>query len=171
MTDILTVSRYNLKPDWTISKLLLYDKHDGYAVEDEIRTVKVKGETAIPYGRYLLSTRVSPKFTSFFLYSKSTNKLIEAKDKDLHKDTTDWMQHELIWITGVPNFEFVLLHWGNTDDSTDGCLIVGSGLGVIDGQEGVINSRNYYKQLYPKLYTLVKSGGQYINYIKESVVA
>ena len=74
MSSLIKVSRYNLKPDWTISKLLLKDsnglyKLDGYTVEDEIREVKVKGETAVPYGIYDLSYRQSPKFSKCFLYS------------------------------------------------------------------------------------------------------
>lgn len=167
MSDILKIARYDFHPDWTIGKLFLYDKHDGYTIEDEIRDKKVKGETAIPYGRYKLGTRVSPKFSSSFLYSKTLNKLIEPKEKDLFPNTIDWFQHELIWIMDVPNFEYVLLHWGNTDDNTEGCLIVGSSVGKIVDQGAVLNSRVYYKQLYPKIYPMIKAGGQYINYVQD----
>ncbi len=169
--NLLTVLRNDFGADSTRSKLFLWDKHDGYAVEDEIRSVKVHGETAVPYGRRLLGTRISPKFSAAFLYSKSANKLIEPKEKSLFPEITDWMQHELIWIMDVPGFQYVLLHWGNTDDDTDGCLIVGSGLGIVKGQSGVINSRNYYKQLYCKIYPLIKAGVQYIEYIKEAPLA
>lgn len=168
-TDLLTVSRYDLQSDCTIGKLFLYDKLDGYTVEDEIREIKVYGETAVPYGRRLLKTRISPRFSSSFLYSKSLNMLIEPKEKNKFPNTIDWMHHELIWITDVPDFEYVLLHWGNSDDDTNGCLCVGSAPGKIGKQDGVINSRTYYKQLYPKIYPLIKAGDQYINYVKEEL--
>lgn len=171
MSSLLKVSRYNFKPDWTISKLLLKDNKgiyqlDGYSVEDEIRVAKVKGETAIPYGIYELGYRQSPKFSTSFLYSESLNKLIEPKEIRFYSKSNDFEPHDLIWIKNVPNFEYVLLHWGNIDDDTEGCLIVGSGLGIIKGQEGVINSKNYYKVLYPKIFPLIKRGGQTIEYTK-----
>lgn len=166
MSDLLSVKRFDFKPDWTIGKLFVKDIIDGYTVEDEIREVKVHGETAIPYGRYLLSTRMSPKFSDTFVYSKSLNVLIDPKDKSLHPNTSDWISHEMIWITNVPDFEYVLLHWGNTDLDTEGCLVVGSHMGIIKEREGVTGSRDYYKSLYPKVYQLIKSDNQYINYTK-----
>lgn len=161
---LLTIERNNFKPDWTLGRLLLNNKLDGFTVEDEIRKVKVHGETAIPKGIYKLGIRQSPKFSSSFLYSDLNNKLIEFKDKSKYPEILDWRNHDLIWVQNVPDFEYVLIHWGNTDDDTEGCLIVGSKIGIIKGQEGVINSRVYYKSLYPKIYNLIKQGNQFIEY-------
>ena len=139
---------------------------DGYTVEDEIRNVKVAGETAIPYGKYKLGCRYSPKFSKSFLWSDTSKVLIEPKEKIKYSNITDWKEHDLIWVKDVPNFEYVLLHFGNTDDDTEGCLIVGKAIGVINGQEGVVNSRAYYKALYPRVYPLIRLGGQEIEYRK-----
>lgn len=171
MDSLIKVSRYNFKPDWTIGKLLIKNNKgvyemDGYTVEDEIREVKIKGETAVPYGIYELGYRDSPKFSTSFLYSESLNKLIEPAELRFYSSVKDFKAHQLIWIKNIPNFEYVLIHWGNSDDDTDGCLIVGSGLGVIKGQEGVINSRAYYKALYPRIFPLIKKSGQTIEYTK-----
>lgn len=167
MNTLLKVKRYIFNKDWTISKILVQDKLDGYAVEDEIReTNKVHGETAISYGTYLLGYRQSPKFSSSYLWSDSTNMLILPKDKANYPKITDWKNHDLIWIKDVPEFQYILLHWGNTDDDTEGCLIVGKYLGAVNGQEGVVQSRVYYKDLYQRIYPLIKKGNQYIEYSK-----
>ena len=31
----------------------------------------------------------------------------------------------MLHITNVPNFEYILIHCGNTDEHTSGCLLVG----------------------------------------------
>ncbi len=74
------------------------------SLEDRIRPpgVKVHGQTCIPAGRYKLAKRASPKF-----------------------------KREVIWITGVPGFEFVYIHTGNLAADTEGCpLIAGKRFGL-----------------------------------------
>lgn len=168
--SLIKVGRYNFKPDWTISKLYVNGVLDGYAIEDEVRpdnSPKIHGETAIPYGKYTLSHRQSPKFSRSFLYCEKENILIEPKDQARYSHELVFVAHELIWVKDIPGFEYVLIHWGNTDDDTDGCLIIGSSLGVIGEQEAVLHSKDYYKQLYCKVYPLIKAGGQFIEYVKE----
>lgn len=163
--SLLTVIRKTFHADWTISALLVYNKLDGYAVEDEIRDKKVDGETAIPYGVFPLGLRISPTFSDFFYYSESLNILVYKKDISKYT-ATDFKPHELIWIKDIPGFQYVLLHWGNTDDDTRGCLIVGRSVGTLGKQQGVLDSRNYYMELYPKIYKQIKQGGQTIEYRK-----
>jgi hypothetical protein len=166
MTNLLTVERFMFKPDWTISRLYLSGAQFCYVIEDEIRGEKVHGETAIPYGIYDLGARVSPKFSSTYYWNDSKQRLITAKEHRSGLFGSGYKPHELLWVLNVPNFEFILLHWGNTDDDTEGCLIVGNSIGMVGKQEGVLNSRITYQELYPKIYPLVKSGGQKIEIIK-----
>ncbi len=128
------VERYEFKPDWTISKMYINGVFVCFAIEDEIRTNKIHGETAIPYGVYPLGLRWSPKFSPEY-------------------------KHEMVWIMNVPNFEFVLLHWGNTDDDTEGCLIVGNSVGTLKGQGAVLDSRATYLQVHKFIHDHLKSGG------------
>lgn len=162
--ELIKVQRYPSKKDWMLSRHLVNGQIFGFGVEDEIRAIKVKGETAIPFGTYKLSLRQSPKFSDSFYWNGS--KLIEKKDYLKLTNKAGWIKHDLIWVTNVPGFEYVLIHWGNSDLDTDGCYIVGSGIGVINGREGVVNSRKHYIKLYEKVYPLIKQGGQLIKYEK-----
>lgn len=64
--------------------------------EEEIKEIKVKGETAIPMGIYNIIITYSPK------YKKPMPLLL-----------------------GVKGFEGIRIHSGNTEKDTEGCLIVG----------------------------------------------
>ena len=169
MSILLKVVRDKFHSDWTLGKLYLNDIHDGYTVEDEIRDVKVKGETAIPYGTYELGSRYSPKFSSSYLWSDTAKMLIDTTEYNLNKKTysnLNWREHELIWVKNVPNFEYVLIHWGNTDLDTEGCLIIGKNRGMVNNREGVITSRAYYVDFYRRVYPAIKYSKekQYIQY-------
>lgn len=155
----LLIDRYNKAKDWTISRFYEDGTQTGYSVEDEVRYgPKIHGETAIPAGTYDVITRISPKFSNTFLWSDSKKLLIAATDKVKYSTITDFKPHELFWIQNVPGFQYILIHWGNTDDDSDGCIIVGSSLGVIKGQEAVVSSRTFYKQMYNRIYPRYKNG-------------
>ena len=150
----LEIKSNKFNKDWTISKLFIDGVLDGYVVEDEIRAKKVKGETAIWGGVYKLASRFSPKFSNHFYWNGKS--LISKSEYQELKDKSNYKPHELIWILDVKEFEFILIHWGNTDLDSDGCLIVGSKIGIIKGREGVLNSRLYYKKFYEKVFPNLK---------------
>lgn len=70
----------------------------GYVLEDTVRApgVKIWGATAIPAGTYRVELQWSDHFEQM-------------------------MPH----LVDVPGFEGILLHWGNTADATEGCLLIG----------------------------------------------
>lgn len=166
MSDLINVQRYIFKPDWTLSRYYINETLSGFGVEDECRLQKVDGETAVPYGRYELGQRQSPKFSGTFYYHDTLNRLITVAEYNTIADKTGWHTHDLIWLLNIPGFEHVLLHWGNTDMDTDGCYIVGNKIGIVKGREGVLESRSNYQKLYSKVYPQICSGGQYINITK-----
>jgi len=142
----LVVVRYNLSSDSTNGMLLekTWIGHEFlcYTLEDEFRETKIKGETMIPYGRYEIKLRREGGFHN--KYSK--------RFSDIH----DGMLH----ITNVPNFEYILIHCGNTDEHTSGCLLVGdsqenNGL-ITDGFIG--KSKQAYKRIYRPICEALQKG-------------
>ena len=63
------------------------------------------------------------------------------------------MHKGMLWLQDVPGFEYILIHTGNTDEHTSGCLIVGNTQADLDnGKDGFIGgSRDAYTKLYNKV--------------------
>lgn len=138
----LTLRRYSSSDESTLG-LLSDDLCNflAYTLEDEYRTKKVMGETRIPAGTYKITLRKEGGFDS--RYSK--------KFPDIHKG--------MLWIRGIPNFEYVLIHIGNTDDDTAGCVLVGdSATQNITARGSIGSSTNAYKRLYPAIAGAIEKG-------------
>ena len=77
------------------------------------------------------------------------------------------MHKGMLWLQDVPNFKWILIHCGNTDEHTAGCLLVG------DSQENnqiktngfIGSSSNAYKRIYPAIAEAVENEGVTIEYI------
>jgi hypothetical protein len=126
----LKVLRLGDTVDATIGALYIDGLFQCFTVEDEQRTVKVKGETRIPEGSYLVKLRKEGGFHA---------KYLEKFGAEFHKG--------MLHVTNVPNFEYILIHIGNTDEHTDGCLLVG----LTATTDTVGNSVDAYKKIYPKI--------------------
>jgi hypothetical protein len=113
-----------------------------YTLEDEHRDEKVSGETRVPAGRYMLTLRTVGGFHSRY----------KKKFPDIHKG--------MLWVTEVPGFEYILIHIGNTDEDTAGCLLVGDTQKVNFGDsDGFIGSSvPAYKRIYPEIAEAISSG-------------
>lgn len=112
-----------------------------YAIEDEARAVKVKGETRIPSGFYEIG-----------LQKIDTPKTLQYRAK------YPWFK-EHIEITKVPNFIGVYIHIGNTDEDTEGCLLLGDNADNNQiGPGSVSNSTMAFKRFYEEVYELLKNG-------------
>ena len=147
-TILLEVYRYSSQSDSTLgilSDITSTKKKDflAYTIEDEKRDVKVMHETRIPAETYRVGLRTVGGFH---------NRYLEKYGPDFHKG--------MLWIRNVPNFEYVLLHCGNTDDHTSGCLLVGDTSTQNISKEGFIGSSNdAYKRIYPRLANHLLEGG------------
>jgi hypothetical protein len=120
-----------------------------YTLEDEYRSTKVRGETRVPAGTYKLELRTEGGFHA--RYTK--------KYGSMHKG--------MLHVTKVPGFEWILIHTGNTDEHTAGCLLVGDSQEnnalVKDGFIG--KSTAAYKRIYPDIARAIQKGGATIEYI------
>tara|TARA_R100000149_G_C5856767_1_gene123836 strand:- start:652 stop:1170 length:519 start_codon:yes stop_codon:yes gene_type:complete len=141
----LEVIRFNKGVDSTNG--ILFDVTEGrkflcYTLEDESREEKVYGETCIPEGEYTIRFRSEGGYHS--KYSK--------RFADMHLG--------MLEVCDVPNFKYILIHCGNTDEDTAGCLLVG------DTQENnniktsgfIGRSTTAYTRIYPDIAKAVAAG-------------
>jgi hypothetical protein len=49
-------------------------------------------------------------------------------------------------VKDVPNRTGILLHWGNLESDTLGCILLGNRVGEINGQPAVLDSRRCFKR-------------------------
>ena len=163
---LITLKRFGLQEQRTFGKLIVNNEQIAFTIEDVVRDVKIKGKTAIPYGTYELALRTSPKFSDSYYYSNDFKKLITKEEFVKLRFKLDYQAHKMIWLKNVNSdgmdFEFVLIHWGNTELDTEGCIIVGSEMTLTS----VIKSRLKYISIYSNLVEQIKLGNKYIEIIK-----
>lgn len=103
----LLLERKYLKSNYTIGELYINNKFFCNTLEDCVRDInkngtfdcgefKIKGHTAIPYGKYEVNITYSPKF-----------------------------KRDLPLLLNVPFFEGIRIHRGNTHKDSSGCILVG----------------------------------------------
>ena len=117
----LRLQRRAFLPKYTIGTLFVDGARFSDTLEDTDRqletrgcSAKIKDQTAIPRGTYTITLPVSPKFG-----------------------------RKLPRLNNVPCFDGILIHRGNTDVDTSGCILVGENKVV--GK--VINSTPYEEKL------------------------
>ncbi len=71
----------------------------------------------------------------------------------------------MLHILDVPDFEFILIHVGNTDEDTAGCLLVGLNAAVDDGELRVTSSKLAYQKFYPMVIDAAEKGELEIEYL------
>lgn len=145
----ILIERLWKKDTYTIGKLYVDNVFFSNTLEDkdrgltsnmslaEIKKIKVASTTAIPTGTYNVRMDiVSPK------YSKK-----EWFVKNCHGAKMPRLEN-------VPGYEGVLIHAGNTAADTDGCILVGKN----DVKGMVTKSKDYFLQLYNKMYAAYSKG-------------
>ena len=143
----LRVRRIAFKDTYTIGKMYIDGEYFCDVLEDRVRDlenqVKVPNKTAIPYGTYEITLDVkSTKYSDF-------NKYPWAKDYNGY----------LPRLTNVPLFLGILIHPGNTEHDSSGCLLVGENKVV--GK--VINSKATFERLMKSHLIPAKHRGEKIN--------
>ena len=134
----LTLNRIYRGPSYTIGKLYIDNEYFCDTLEDvdrgltdvmslaEILRIKKPSETAIPSGTYKITLDiVSPRFSTKTFYQQVCN-------------------GKLPRLLNVKGFDGVLIHSGNTERDSSGCILVGQN--KVKGK--VINSQETFKKLY-----------------------
>ena len=100
----ILVVRDQGRAGFTTGTLLIDGVFKAFTLEDELREVKIKHETAIPAGTYPVEITQSARF----------NKMLPI-------------------LLNVPGFEGIRIHAGNSCSDTSGCILVGLSQGGKDG--------------------------------------
>ena len=138
----LQVVRTQFGKDATNGLLFIDGVFECYTLEDQYQVEKVMHETCIPEGTYDIEFRKTGGF--------------HAKYSDRYKNAHYGMLH----LQDVPGFTYILIHTGNTDEHTSGCLIIG------DSQENnqlikngfIGKSTQAYKRVYPLIASALENG-------------
>lgn len=112
--------------DGKLECLVLEDKDRGLAQGQDLNTIKqikIAGKTAIPKGRYEIAITFSNRFQKY-----------------------------LPLLIGVPGYEGVRIHVGNTAKDTEGCLLPGK----IKSTNAVLQSKVAMEALFKKLKAVEK---------------
>lgn len=129
----LTLYRQPSEVTSTIGDLYVNGIWAAYTLEDVVRKEKIPGETAIPAGTYSIGLHDSPSVRSGKLWSPDPP--------------------YLPILEGVEGFSGILIHSGNTDRDTRGCIIVG----LRRGNEAVSDSRKALSELFPRIKAALES--------------
>jgi hypothetical protein len=128
----------------TIGELIVGDV-TVVTIEDDFDDIKEQGMTRIPFGRYEIKLRKEGRIHEAY----------KIRFKDIHKG--------ILHLQNVPNYQFILIHCGNTSKDTEGCIIVGSKKINDDYIKG---SEAAYRRIYPIIAdALIKGEKVFINII------
>jgi len=127
--------------DDTIGCLFINGDFECFTLEDESREVKVMSETRIPSGRYRIQFRNvdSPK-------TKTYRKKFKWFTWHLH-------------LQNVPSFNHILIHIGNDQDDTAGCILVGHSVDFNRHEEQYLGrSAVAFEAFYKKVAVALEDG-------------
>lgn len=128
--ELLLIRKYKNK-EYTIGKLYVSGEYFCDTLEDAVRDLrkdgsgKIRGITAIPSGKYVVTMTYSPRF-----------------------------KRVLPLLNGVPFFEGVRIHRGNTAKDTEGCILVGKNL-----KKGMVLQSTQYEQLLCEILLAANAAG------------
>jgi hypothetical protein len=120
----------------TLSALYIDGDFECWVLEDAEQEEKIEGITRIPAGRYPIGVRKNSPM---------------AKRYD---DKFENIDHRgMLWLRGVPDYTYVYIHIGNNHENTEGCLLVGDGVGrdSFGVASTITQSTNAYLRIYPMI--------------------
>jgi hypothetical protein len=118
-----------------------------FGLEDEYRTEKLANETRIPAGTYTVKLRTEGGF------------------HQRYKQKFPQMHRGMLHVQNVPGFEYILIHIGNTDEDTAGCLLLGEQAVTTLGDMRVNMSKVAYERFYPAVIDAALAGALSIIYL------
>jgi Family of unknown function (DUF5675) len=129
----IRVDRFTSDEESTISHISVDSSFVCFGLEDEFRAVKVPKETRIPAGTYRVGIRTRGKLHQRY----------KERFNDIHQGMLELQE--------VPGFSAILIHCGNTQMDTEGCLLVGSTANTDPSNMSVSGSAAAYRRFYPQV--------------------
>lgn len=130
---LITIDPITENSDATLSMLSVDNVFECFTLEDEYREEKVAAETRIPAGTYDIKLRTWGGFHERY----------KRKFPSSHRG--------MLWLRDVPNFKYILIHIGNTDEDTAGCILVGQQALADPRELQVLASTRAYLDFYKKV--------------------
>lgn len=130
--------RFSEKNGATIGLVTIDGVFECFCLEDAYREKKIMKETRIPAGIYELRLRTYGGFHERYKTAYGSR----------HKG--------MIEICGIPNYEAVLFHIGNTKKDTEGCQLLGHLQS--EDMESIIKSKDAYLKFYDKVSSVLLKG-------------
>lgn len=136
----MEIRRFDERKNSMVSLIYIDGAHVCYGLENDYDAVKTPGETAIPAGEYDAAFRKVGGFHDRY-----------------RKRYGDW-HAGMVELRDVPNFTNILVHCGNTNQDTRGCILVGEKYAEYNNEMILYGSRDAYQELYPMLRTRLQDG-------------
>jgi hypothetical protein len=130
----ITVLRYADDGNTTLGLMFINKSFFAYTLEDTHSEFKIPGDSRIPEGNYPLG--------------------IKKEDTPLtlrYKNRFDWFSNH-IEIEGIPNYDLVYIHIGNTHKDTKGCLLIADGVNAANREKMILQSQKAYERFYKIVY-------------------
>lgn len=143
----LTVNRIKSNDETTIGLLYIDGIFECFTLEDEFRLDKKMNETRIPQGQYKVKLRTHGGFHNRY----------SDKFPSFHKG--------MLEISDVKGFTDILIHIGNTEKDTSGCLLVGTGCYSASNDMSIQSSSLAYGILYKKVVDAAQNNSLWIDYL------
>ncbi len=121
----------------TLGLLFVNGEFQCFTLEDQRQEQKVTSETRVRSGKYKIAKKTSGRF--YGAYSER------------------WGHDFVPELLDVPEFTDILIHTGNTEGDTAGCILVGMGCEA-DGEPTISSSRLAYTLLWNKMDRAFQAG-------------
>jgi hypothetical protein len=137
---LIEVLRVYSNDEATLGHLFINNKFQCFTLEDQYRAKKVYADTRIPAGLYDITYR-----TVGGMHTR-------------YKDRFPHMHQGMLWVRNVPGFEYILIHMGNYESQTAGCLLVGMDAVLSGTHPYIAHSRMAYEKIYPIIASALNRG-------------
>lgn len=150
--------------DSTFGALFHGDSFVCATMEDQYQPIKEHAETRIPAGRYQLELRIEGGFHKRYQQHRKIGPIhkgmiwLRMPDSPAGNDEVSRVNDN----GDIETWTYVLLHCGNTDDDTAGCILVGRFPQAFLGKMEIWSSVNTYLSIYPRMAKMIQKGDVFL---------